>query len=250
MAPRTAKQKRMTRSRPLRGCLLTIFIVITAFLGSYVYSCGWLCTPCSVKEGFLGKLVCGASQTYVRIAPYFRSLPSDAEMMDNFFQHRADFERLVQIYREDLSIPTNCVRGLEPTPEVKEIMNRIHVSYVQGDGQVWIPPNPYSTERIFLKKMFEINRSRTKSRAFSGVLLYYAHEEVQGTFGTDEKRYWYIPVNPRVYNGIILTPFDDLTGPPYATDSLDDYPPKFEANTCACRCIDDHWFIELCTWED
>jgi hypothetical protein len=84
-----------------------------------------------------------------------RPLPSDEEMIANFRRHRADFKQLVRIYREDLSVPTDVVGTLEPTPEIKAIMDRINVDVVKGDGMVWMPPNPYCHDSGFTKRIMK-----------------------------------------------------------------------------------------------
>ena len=88
---------------------------------------------------------------YESCAPYFRSLPSDEEMIENFRKHRADFEHLVTRYREDLSVPTHFY-ALVPTPEIKAMMQRISVTKVFGDAVVWMPPDPYSKDPDFQER--------------------------------------------------------------------------------------------------
>ncbi|MFH1113315.1 MAG: hypothetical protein V1792_05290 [Pseudomonadota bacterium] len=94
----------------------------------------------------------------------FRFLPSDEELIANFSRHRSDFERLVRIYREDLSVPTNCVGDLEPTPKIKAVMDRLNVTAVHGDGVLWIPPNPYSGDPAFLREKAKLYPKRIAPR--------------------------------------------------------------------------------------
>jgi len=101
---------------------------------------------CKDEIGFLRKLWCGITGTYEDDAPFFRSLPSDEEMIANFRKHRADFERLVQIYREDLSVPNDEVGVLLPSAEVKKIMDRIRVA--QCRAMAWRGCLPIHTREI------------------------------------------------------------------------------------------------------
>jgi hypothetical protein len=193
----------------------------------------------------------GISRTYEGVAKHFRSLPSDEEMIANFHEHRADFERLVQIYREDLSVPTLFIQ-LKPTPEVKAIMDRIHVGAVWGDGIIWLPPNPYSTEPSFLKRRRSLHlklfsretRQSRETREFSGVMLYYIHPTVMGFKYPLHKKYYYVPFAPRVKKGELLLPGG--RGWACMAETLDSWPFDCRLSQCAYRQIEPHWLIGLC----
>jgi len=136
--------------------------------------------PCSSKRGFLTKLVCATAATYESYAQCLRSLPSDDEMIANFHKHRADFDRLAQIYRGDLSVPTDF-DFLQPTPEVKRLMDRINVAWVEGDGVIWLPETADSTRPDLLRYKRELLAKpySPERRKFSGVILGYAHKKVE-----------------------------------------------------------------------
>lgn len=133
----------------------------------------------------------------------FRSLPSDSEMIENLQRHRADFERLVQIYREDLSMPTDRIFGsLNPTPETKQIMNRVKIDDIKTDREIWLPPNPYSKE-IFSGNWMELRIKRgyddPARRKYSGVILNYVHKAVTRREYMEPvyKRYYYVPLTQK-----------------------------------------------------
>lgn len=174
-----------------------------------------------------------------------RPLPSDEQMIANFHQHRADFERLVQIYREDLSIPTNVIGHLEPTPQIKGLMSRINVDAVEGDGMVWMLPDPYSNDPSFVKQRTGIRWP--EKRKFSGIKLGYACGTIiTYHFGLISKNYYYVPLTPRVSNGRLLLILSPPGGDPWITETLNSYPLEFRQYDCFCKQIEPHWFIEMC----
>jgi hypothetical protein len=174
-----------------------------------------------------------------------RPLPSDEQMIANFHQHRADFERLVQIYREDLSIPTDFIL-LQPTPQIKDLMARINVDSVEGDGMVWMPPDPYSTDPTFLERKYSFDHLPQR-RNFSGVKLGYAYGTViTYHLGLISKNYYYIPLVPRVSDGQLVLTASPAGGLPHVAETLNNYPSKFGLLECFCKQIEPHWFIEMC----
>jgi hypothetical protein len=91
------------------------------------------------------------------LAP-FRFLPNDQEMIDHFLRHREDFERLVQIYREDPYLPNRSGIVWEPTPEIEAIMKRINVDILRTDWCVWLPPDPYSEDAKTQTETLQLRR--------------------------------------------------------------------------------------------
>jgi hypothetical protein len=189
---------------------------------------------------------------YESCAPYFRGLPSDEEMIENFQKHRADFERLVQIYREDLSVPINRVGILLPTPEIKAMMDRINVARVRMDNVIWMPPDPYSKDPDFQeeKSKFVAKWYSPETRKFSGVIFRYAHGKVI-RLGVVEKRYYYVPFVPKILGGKLIVPATLLTGGiGDIFHSLNTYPPDFKLWDAVYREIEPHWFIQMSQYED
>jgi hypothetical protein len=177
----------------------------------------------------------------------FTSLPSDEEMIANFSQHRSDFERLAQIYREDLSVPTNNVGELEPTPEIKAIMDRIKVTAVAGDNVLWMPPDPYSTDPAFLreKAKLEARWYGPDTRKFSGVFFSYSHERVIRLYYGDDvvKGYYYVPFVPEIWDGRLWVPAHLMEGQGFCAENLNTYPRGFGPANSAYRLIQPHWYI-------
>ena len=178
-----------------------------------------------------------------------RPLPTDEQMIANFREHRADFERLVRIYRDDPSIRVNVIGILQPTPEIKAVMARINVDSVEGDGMVWMPPDPYANEPSISKQKAELNHWPQK-RKFSGVKLNYAYGTViTYHFGLISKDYYYFPLIPRVSGGVLVLTGSPAGGYPRVAKTLNSYPAKFPQYDCFCREIEPHWFIEMCRRE-
>jgi hypothetical protein len=185
------------------------------------------------------------------VPSFFRRLPTDEEMIAHFYKHRSDFDRLVQIYREDLSVPVDVVGTLLPTPEVKPIMERINISYVKDDQVPWIPPDPYSTVPDVQREltMFLIHRDEHEKRKYSGVILGYAHGQVLRLkyMGPVWKKYYYTPLVPKIGDGRLNFPVVTLLayGNGIVVQSLNTIPPELAPFECAYRQIEPHWFIRM-----
>ena len=187
---------------------------------------------------------------YESCSPYFRTLPSDEEMIANFHKHRADFERLVQIYREDLSVPTDAMESLVPSPEIRAMMECIKVSQVRGDQVLWVPPDPYRDQPNSEKDKLERESlpGSPERRKFAGVIFRYRHQIVARIFcgGDVDKRYYYIPLVPKVLKGMLVLP---ASIPAYGNgpllETLNTYPPDLGPFEAAYRQIERHWFIQM-----
>ncbi len=204
-------------------------------------------------------LIVGIAGTYLLIAEYgleiLRFPPSDEEMIDHFRRHRADFERLVQIYREDPHLPTRS-SGIvwEPTPEIEAIMKRINVDILRTDWCVWLPPDPYSedakTQRETLQLGRKIHRGDAEARQYSGVLLRYAHPPVRRRgdlveyFSRVSKGYYYTPFPPKIERGRLKKPFG--CGAAWISPTLNLFPSELSSGTCVYRQFEPQWFIEMC----
>ncbi|MFH1117943.1 MAG: hypothetical protein V1792_28820 [Pseudomonadota bacterium] len=178
---------------------------------------------------------------------YFRNFPTDEEMIENFNKHRQAFEQLVQIYQEDPAIPINIVATLLPTSEVEAIMKRIKVSNISDDQCVWIPPNPYSAHPR--SQIYRTDGHET--RKFSGVVLSYVYEHrcaiiPDFLLPNISKKYYYIPLVPKVVNGKLSLPAHLLAyGDGPLVESLNTCPPGIGPFGCAYRQIEPHWFIRM-----
>ena len=251
---------RLLRLRPLWMKIfvafsLPIVTIIVAVLVLDIYFLGFTdARKCTDEKGFFRKLFCGISETYQDNAPYFRSLPSDEEMIEHFYRHRADFERLVKIYLEDSSVPTDVVGTLLPTPEVKATMDRINITFVSDDQVLWILPDPYSTDPDFRRKYIKLSAktygaNRREIRQYFGVILSYAHPKALRLkyMAPVHKRYYYVPFRPRVRDGEIHFPQVSLMayGDGPSVQSLNTYPPGLKPFGCAYREIEPHWFIRM-----
>jgi len=178
------------------------------------------------------------------LRPLLRFLPSDEEMIAHFRDHRADFERLVQLYRDD----TRQGVLIKPTPEMKVIMKRIKVSGIAPDLEIWMPPDPYSgqarheIERLGLRR--KASRGDPEARKYGGVILDYTPEPVMRLKNLSyvAKEYYYTPVVPKVENDMLRKP----EGGEFLFSTLNRYPPKLWAMQCAYRQFEAQWFIRMC----
>lgn len=216
---------------------------------------------CTEEKGYFQKLACKASETYKDYASYFR-IPSDEEMIENFYKHRADFERLAQIYREDSTLsdhredsPLSDRLSIinKPTPEIKAIMVRVNVAYAERyfDRALWMPSEEAKQHDKTLK--FFIFEEAIKGNKFTGVTLRYTRGPVlrlsmlwsghPKASGYVTKDYYYIPFVPKVENGFLR---NQLGGGVILFPTLNRYPPNFDILDCAYRQFEPQWFIKMC----
>lgn len=183
------------------------------------------------------------------LAP-FRCLPSDEEMIANFYKHRQDFERLVRIYRECPNIPLRGGALIGGTPEINAIMQRINITVVDNDSRLWLPPAPYSDaarQQIEARELaIKLIRGRLEARQYTGVVLFYRHKTVRRWdqyFTKVFKCYYYTPVVPKIADGYLLQP----RGWVKVVPMLNKYPSDFgEKWGCVYRQFEPRWFIRMC----
>lgn len=183
----------------------------------------------------------------------FVSLPSDDEMIRNFYEHRQDFELLVHTYREDLVVPADF--GIwEPTPELNAIAARINVSRVVGNSAIWMPPDPHARIDPRIRRL----RSDLYSpalRKFSCVLFSYGRSVVRlECLAPVTKKYYYIPFVPIIRRGNLILRGNTVDDQGRILQTLDRYPPDFGSRDCVYRRIEPHWYIKMCQgrceWEE
>ncbi|MEW6530419.1 MAG: hypothetical protein AB1473_06255 [Thermodesulfobacteriota bacterium] len=251
MTPQTAARgrKRLWGS-VLRAFALVILLVMIAIFGLLVWFTGFSdYGKCTDEEGFFGKVLCSVSAMYEEGAPFLRFLPTDEYMIRHFRRNRADFERLVQIYREDPSPPGEGGFWV-PTTEARAIMARINVAYVVRDSSIWVPPDPYSYDarkEIERSKLIRrIDEGDPQARKFTGLFVRYIHPPVirlNRYFSKVSKSYYYTPFAPKVENGLLKLAPD---GGKWLFPTLSQYPPDLGSMDCAYRQIEPQWFIRLC----
>lgn len=180
-----------------------------------------------------------------------RFLPSDEAMIANFHSHRADFERLVHIYRECPILPIRMGHVFEVTPEIRAIMRRINISGIDNDSRLWLPPDPYSDDvkqRIKSRGLWKkLVRGRLEARQYAGVVLFYDHRTIRkwdSHFTSVYKAYYYTPAIPRIEEGYLLQP---ERGRLRILPVLCKYPSDVgEEYGCVYRQIELQWFIRMC----
>jgi hypothetical protein len=190
-----------------------------------------------------------ALASFQTCVPYFRSLPSDEEMINNFHRNREDFEQLAEIYRNDTSVPVDDIGNLRPTDQVRAIMERVNVSAIYSDQVLWIGPDPYVNWVRSRERELELQRFGSTPRRFYGVKMDYAHREVISTtyMANVYKRYYYIPEVPKFKGGILQVPASLLAGISSVEPTLNTYEKIFQGPCdCAVREIVPHWFIQVC----
>lgn len=242
MEEEAEKKRRRCLPRILRN--LSIALLAILFLIEVSGTLFYYYFACERERTFCERVQCGLVGVNCDLG-LLRALPSDEEMITNFHEHRADFERLVHIYRQDLSVPTDVVGTLLPTPNIAAMMDRIDVTEVHGDGKAWLPPDPYSKEAQSETDLESASMShRPSARKFSGVIFSYPKKRKFKYLTPVHKDYYFIPLLPMVESGKLK-----LIGEPYEVRIVPDlnrYPPDFLPFECVCKQIEQHWFIRMC----
>lgn len=109
----------------------------------------------------------------------------------------------------------------------------------------WMPPDPYSRDPDFLKRMYEFHWFEPEGRKYSGVILMYAEIVRLNTMDPVYKDYYYVPSIPKIRDQAILLPLTPMTGYPRIAQSLDTYPPNFGTFDCAWRQVEPYWFLQM-----
>ena len=242
----------------LPAVLIAIIIMAPNIAMLYAYLDTRWCFDCDRWDRFGDKLRCVYAIARGDAQPYLRSPPTDEEMIDHFRKHRADFERLAKIYREDPSPAYDAWGVPKPTPEANAIMRRINVCDMKSDLQLWLPPNPYfsgARERIAeLGLMRKLLHGEVGGRKYSGVVLPFCHKLVYRTwihwFNIEYPRVWksyyFTPIAPDVIDGQVQLP--GLQGPPGGVwpifPTLNSYPSDLGHTSCY-RQFQPQWFIRL-----
>jgi hypothetical protein len=230
----------------LKGICALLLTMMLEMCGLLVCVSGFYMPPCEKETGFFRKLACGMSDAFEGFAPYFRSLPSDEAMIAHFNKNRSDFEALVKIYIEDMSVSDSGVGILEPTPEIRAVMKRINAESVIGDDVLWIPSDSNPMEPM---KNPEADALKPGDwRKFSGVILGYKHKTVARLKwgATVSKEYYYVPLIPQVEGGELRLPSQPAAwGNGTLVDSLNTYPPTLGPWDAAYRQIEPHWYIKM-----
>jgi hypothetical protein len=223
---------------------VTLIIPLLQIRNNYWY---W----CNSSDGFFAKIGCAISEMYKEDAQYFRFLPSDETMIAHFQKHRADFERLVQIYQEDQSPPDPVSPwSWKPTPQARAIMERIGVSWMTGDrSMIWVTPDPYSKEAGDKARTFD-SKDRPETRKFTAILFGYDHAPVKRLneyLSQVKKYYYYIPVVQNTKNGFLTA----SSRREEVFPTLNTYPPDLGIgdSPCAYRQFELQWFIKMCQYD-
>lgn len=240
--------------------------IIRALLILFLLICAtqvllWNCNQCEEKT-----ILCCIRETNDTWIQYIRSLPTDEEMIEHFQKHRADFEHLAKLYREDMSIGADEFTMSQTMSYMKngrlvqisnhkknaaeDVMKRINVYALYDDGELWFPPDPYSEEAKQYRKDFHYKFWSEQGRRLVGVNFYYGHAPVI-RFENNEyvvKKYYYTPFPPHIKHN---TKYGDLLYFPDGNwlrlyDNLNNYPPTLEKLTCVCKQIEPQWFIKMC----
>lgn len=236
--------------------ILIIFILFCAIQILF-----WSCDQCREKS-----ILCCIRESNDKWVQYIRSLPTDEEMIEHFQKHRADFEHLAKLYREDISIGADEFTISQTMSYMKNgrivqisnhkknsaepIMERVNVYAMYHDSVLWFPPDPYSDEAKQSRKEFPYKFWSEQGRRLGGVVFYYSHAPVIRFKNMEYvvKKYYFTPFPPHIKRNTI---YGDLLSLPDGDwlqlySNLNKFPSTLEKLTCVCKQIEPQWFIKMC----
>jgi len=184
-------------------------------------------------------------------APASREFPGDAEMIDHFQAHRAEFDEVVALYQKYGS-HGNLHRGQPEYLEYTALLKRAGISHLREDGAIWLP-DPYSLETARKAGVMDLFHAY----AYHGITLYVENSVFSHLVGRNVwKEYFYVPVVPKVENGRLWWPLMERKNlslhqrSARVFESLDHYPPEWllprKQGECVYRQIKPQWFLALC----
>lgn len=208
----------------------SLLIIVLVICISGVYVAGFSSRYgllCKHEKGFSGKAICGTISFYNEMAPYFRSIPSDEEMIAHFYKHRTDFEQLVKIYQRDTSVP--ALISLAKTPEVATIRERINVTYTQPHAPF------YTLTSLYFQHNHPEVRNKYDLKLYKGYYHTLYRPEILG------KGYYQTFFPTQNLCGALNEPGGDMLSVYKSLNKA----PQLNYN-CVLRQFEPQWFIQLC----
>lgn len=181
-------------------------------------------------------------------------LPSDDEMIKDFYEHKEEFEELVRRYRE-FDADAHHGKWVEQG-NTRSILERAGIDRIQyGSYEPWLP-DPYSIEtaksidqqleiqpRVFHSQKYKYRGLIIKKiprQRYSARSLYYV---------SVWKDFYHIPKVPRIENGELLWPVR-ATGEYSARRriflTLDQYPESWKRFECVFKQVEPNWYLRMC----
>jgi len=208
-------------------------------------------------------------------------LPSDEEMMANFYAHRADFEELVWRWREHPPVSDGKGIGYLFPRENAQQMKRAGISRINESIPFWYP-DPYSIQTA--QKRYDMAARKNDPVYGFDVLHKYREAVIKPEHEIDRytksrliranndvrlsmvwKDFVHMPEVPRIENGWLLNP-PSVASSKIAPDdqyhekenvyvqqkrrrvlsSLNTIPEDWKVNECVYRQLEPQWFLQMC----
>ncbi|MGE0387601.1 MAG: hypothetical protein AB7Q97_22970 [Gammaproteobacteria bacterium] len=176
-------------------------------------------------------------------SPERYEIPKDELFIERFEKFRPEFDKMVELYAGTGKLDS-------------EYASRAGLERVNPLSGLWAP-DPYSINTA--KKLRELSKSRRNKpveewpnfRPYEPISFYLKgyHRFDVSRFGWYLKTLDYIPEVPKIENGQLLKPGDELGRPGGKSPvlpSLDMQRPQLEEGDCAYRQLEAKWFISLC----
>jgi hypothetical protein len=186
-------------------------------------------------------------------------LPSDAQMIEHFESHRADFEELVRLYQSGERWEWRRQNGSLtpfPTDAYGALLKKADVEALSRDASLWLPDS-YSDDIVERAKGIDFFHAYQHH-----AIIFRMRRDVYATFvsqlrRTIVKEYFFVPVSPLVKNGEMWWPRSPARGDLYrkapVLSSLDAIPADWSMASerygeCVYKQIQPQWFITMCNF--
>jgi hypothetical protein len=220
-------------------------------------------------------LFCGAGYYFDKI---YTGLASDEEMIAYFKEHKAEFEELIQRYRNfnttieyidtevhigngktEMQLVKRYSDNWDNNSNSKELLNKLNVYQIKPindgsadfDKSIWLP-NPYSIETAKQRNSLTEDEKIQLLNKYGMIRIElmprnkYWHSSLH--YQAIRKDFYHIPEIPRIENGKLLGTFNvsgDYSFRRTILTSLNYIVPEWDG--CVLRQIEPQWFLRACS---
>ena len=177
----------------------------------------------------------------------YSGLPSDEEMVEHFYEHRSEFEELVERYRSFEPDETRIYDNWRFQGDTPELMRRAKIVRITRTISLWPPfPEPYSKSaedklhEVYLIEPYFFNRNGILDISLLPEKRYRRHGFYYPLIW---KRIVFFPGVPRIEGNNLILPLDKYSRP--IKKSLNSL--SFDGvDKCIYREIEGQWFLKIC----
>lgn len=179
----------------------------------------------------------------------YSGLPSDEEMVEHFYEHRSEFEKLVERYRSFEPDETRIYDNWRFQGDTPELMRKAQVVRITRTISLWPPfPDPYSKSaedklhEVYLIEPYFFNRNAILDISLLPEERYRRHG-FSSYYPLVWKRVVFFPGVPRIEGNKLIFPLDKYNRPIKKSLNILSFD---GVDRCAYREIEGQWFLKIC----